>query len=160
MPTRTVRPRVPTRDSATWLNPDYPPKRWLRVNFAKCPLGLSLGVLGRKWTPLILRDLGAYHVERFNRLLETIPGIPPKVLSTRLRELEEAGLIHKVEQSRKPILVRWDLTDRGRDLLPALMLITAFESKYYGDVVHPGRPPMKVHEMYDRDAMELLERLL
>jgi DNA-binding HxlR family transcriptional regulator len=144
----------------TWLNPRYPPKRWLKVPFAKCPVGLSLGVLGRKWTPLILRDLGAYHVERFHRLLETIPGIPPKVLATRLKELEAAGLIEKVEASRSPRLVRWDLTERGRDLLPALMLLTAFESKYYGELIHPGRPPMRVHEIYDREAMALLERLL
>jgi DNA-binding HxlR family transcriptional regulator len=153
-------PTANRRRSETWLNPKFTPQRWLRVDFEKCPLGISLGVLGRKWTPLILRDLGAYRLERFNRLLESIPGIPPKVLATRLKELEAAGLIEKIEESRSPIRTRWDLTDRGRDLLPALMLITAFESKYAAEEIHPGRPPMKVHELYDREAMSLLESFL
>jgi DNA-binding HxlR family transcriptional regulator len=142
------------------INPVFPPKRYLRVRFDKCPIGLSLGVLGRKWALLILRDIGAYGVDRFNRLLESIPGIPPKVLSTRLRELEALGLIEKVESSRTPIRVRWGLTARGKDLIPVMMLITAFQSKHNPELLHPGRPRMRVREMYDREAMRLLEAML
>ena len=142
------------------VNPAFPPQRYLTVRFAQCPIGLSLGVLGRKWALLILRDIGAYGVDRFNRLLESIPGIPPKVLSTRLRELETLGLIEKVETSRSPRLVRWALTDRGRDLIPIMMMITAFQSKHNPELLHPGRPPMKAHEMYDREAMQLLESMV
>jgi DNA-binding HxlR family transcriptional regulator len=142
------------------INPSFPPKRYVRIRFNMCPIGLSLGVLGRKWALLILRDIGAYGVDRFNRLLESIPGIPPKVLSTRLRELESLGLIEKVETSRTPILVRWGLTERGRDLIPVMMMITAFQSKHNPELLHPGKPFMKVHEMYDREAMQLLEAML
>jgi DNA-binding HxlR family transcriptional regulator len=142
------------------INPAFPPKRYLKVRFSKCPVGLSVGVLGRKWTLLILRDIGAYGVDRFNRLLESIPGIPPKVLSTRLRELEALGLIQKLETSRTPIRVRWGLTDRGKDLIPIMMMITAFQSKHNPELIHPGKPSMKVHEMYDREAMRILEKML
>jgi DNA-binding HxlR family transcriptional regulator len=142
------------------INPAFPPKRYLKVRFSKCPVGLSVGVLGRKWTLLILRDIGAYGVDRFNRLLESIPGIPPKVLSTRLRELETLGLIQKLETSRTPIRVRWGLTDRGRDLIPIMMMITAFQSKHNPELIHPGKRSMKVHEMYDREAMRILEKML
>ena len=142
------------------INPAFPPKRYVKVRFDRCPIGLSLGVLGRKWALLILRDIGAYGVDRFNRLLKSIPGIPPKVLSTRLRELESLGLIQKLETSRSPILVRWGLTDRGRDLVPVMMMITAFQSKHNPELIHPGKPTMKVHEMYDREAMRLLEAML
>ncbi|MCI4338821.1 MAG: helix-turn-helix transcriptional regulator [Thermoplasmata archaeon] len=142
------------------INPSFPPKRYLKVRFSKCPVGLSVGVLGRKWALLILRDIGAYGVDRFNRLLESIPGIPPKVLSTRLRELESLGLIQKLETSRTPIRVRWGLTDRGRDLIPVMMMITAFQSKHNPELIHPGKSSMKVHEMYDQEAMRILNEML
>lgn len=117
---------------------------------------LSLGLLGRKWALLVLRNIAVYRIDRFNRLLESLPGIPPKVLSTRLHELETLGLLEKVEASRSPIRVRWDLTEKGRDLLPAMMLLAAFHSKWDPDTVHPGRLPMRVDEMYDRAALRIL----
>ncbi|HZY46638.1 MAG TPA: helix-turn-helix domain-containing protein, partial [Candidatus Bathyarchaeia archaeon] len=61
----------------------------LKVKFAHCPIKTSLGILGKKWTMLLLRDIGFRHIDRFNRLLESIPGITPRVLSMRLKELEE-----------------------------------------------------------------------
>jgi DNA-binding HxlR family transcriptional regulator len=151
---------TPLGGPETCVNPAFPPKRYVKVRFHQCPVGLSLGVLGRKWALLILRDIGAYGVDRFNRLRESIPGIPPKVLSTRLRELEMLGLIEKVESSRSPIRVRWGLTDRGRDLIPVMMMITAFQSKHNPELIHPGRSSMKVHEMYDREAMQILKGML
>lgn len=142
------------------VNPGLRPKRFLTVRFHQCPIGLSLGVLGRKWALLILRNIGAYRIDRFNRLRASIPGVPPKVLSQRLRELESSGLIRKVETRRAPRLVRWDLTRKGEDLVPVMMMITAFQSKWNAERLHPGRAPMRVHEMYDRRAMRLLRSLL
>ncbi len=121
---------------------------------------LSLGLLGRKWALLILRNIAVYRIDRFNALRGSLPGIPSKVLSTRLRELESWDLIRKVEVRRSPRLVRYDLTERGRDLLPAMMMLAAFHSKWDPDAVHPGRLPMRVSEMYDRDALRILERFL
>ncbi|MFL6315760.1 MAG: winged helix-turn-helix transcriptional regulator [Nitrososphaeraceae archaeon] len=60
-----------------------------QVIFMKCPIKTSLGVLGKKWTMLIIRDIGVYKITRFNRLLESIEGITPRVLSMRLKELEK-----------------------------------------------------------------------
>lgn len=121
---------------------------------------LSLDLLGRKWALLILRNIAVYRQQRFNRLLESLPGIPPKVLSTRLHELEAAGLIEKVETRRTPNLVRWDLTERGRDLIPAMMMLAAFHSKWDPDAIHPGRVALPLRAMYDREALRLLERFL
>jgi DNA-binding HxlR family transcriptional regulator len=49
-----------------------------QVTFINCPIKTSLGVLGKKWTILIIRDIGFRKIERFNRLLESTPGpLPP-----------------------------------------------------------------------------------
>jgi DNA-binding HxlR family transcriptional regulator len=153
-------PLVPLDGDAACVNPTPRPRRYLKVRFDRCPVGLSLGVLGRKWSLLILRDIGAYRIDRFNRLLDSLPGLAPKVLTTRLRELERLGLIRKVEERRSPRLVRWDLTDRGKDLIPVLMMLTAYQSKWNPEMLHAGRPSMRVHEMYDRDAMRLLHAMI
>jgi len=71
-----------------------------RVNFMKCPIKTSLGVLGKKWTMLIIRDIGVYKITRFNRLLESITGLTPRILSIRLKQLEKEGFIECVEEKR------------------------------------------------------------
>ena len=57
---------------------------------------------GKKWTMLILRDIGFLKIVRFNRILESIPG-HRRVLSMRLRELEDKGFIEYVGGKRHPI---------------------------------------------------------
>ena len=92
--------------------------RFLKVRFADCPISTSLGVLGKKWAFQIIRDIAAFKVDRFNGLLESHPGISPKVLATRLRELEREGLIKKiVEKDDPPKIIRWTLTEKGIDTI-------------------------------------------
>ena len=72
-----------------------------QVRFIECPIRTSLGVLGKKWTMLILRDIGFLKIVRFNRILESISGLTPRVLSMRLRELEDEGFIECVGGKRQ-----------------------------------------------------------
>jgi DNA-binding HxlR family transcriptional regulator len=69
-----------------------------QVRFINCPIKTSLGVLGKKWTIMIIRDIGFLKINRFNRLLESIQGLTPRVLSMRLKELEKEGFIECTEQ--------------------------------------------------------------
>jgi DNA-binding HxlR family transcriptional regulator len=119
-----------------------------QVSFSQCPVKTSLGVLGKKWTMLIIRDIGVHKIERFNRLLESIPGLTPRVLSMRLNELEKEGLIECAEEKRSPMKVLWRLTEKGKDTLPILMLLAAFGSKWYSDVVFEDKRPRKLNEIF------------
>ena len=83
-----------------------------QVRFIECPIRTSLGVLGKKWTMLILRDIGFLKIVRFNRILESISGLTPRVLSMRLRELEDEGFIECVGGKKKPLIVIWRLTEK------------------------------------------------
>ena len=56
-----------------------------QVRFIKCPIKTSLGVLGKKWTILIIRDIGFRKIERFNRILESMPGLTLRLLSMRVK---------------------------------------------------------------------------
>jgi DNA-binding HxlR family transcriptional regulator len=121
---------------------------WPQVKFAQCPIKTSLGVLGKKWTLLILRDIGFLKIVRFNRILESIPGLTPRVLSMRLRELEDEGFIECVGGKRQPTMVVWRLTEKGRDTMPILIQLTAFGSKWYSDVVFEDKRPRTVNEIF------------
>jgi DNA-binding HxlR family transcriptional regulator len=126
-------------------------------SFSNCPIQTSLGVLGKKWTLLILRDIGLLKIDRFNRILETLPGLPPKVLSTRLKELEREGFIECTKKSRSPMVVCWSMTQKGKDTLPILMRFIAFGSKWYPDIVFPDKTPRRLTELFSTpEAREII----
>lgn len=113
-----------------------------------CPIQTSLGVLGKKWTMLILRDIAFLKVDRFNQILRTIPGLTPRVLSMRLRELDEAGIICQVENRRSPKLVRWALTEKGEDTVPIMMSFIEYGSRWHADQVFEDGMPRKLREVF------------
>ncbi len=141
-----------TNGNAVALRPD--------VKFQMCPIKASMGVLGRKWAMLVLRDIGFRKIDRFNRLLESIPGLTPRVLSMRLKELEQDGIIEKTENGTIPASVRWTLTEKGRDTLPILMRFIAFGSKWYANEVFEDKTPRSIQEIFTRPESQNLIRTL
>jgi DNA-binding HxlR family transcriptional regulator len=131
-------------DSQAWARenpivPAYPIKA--------CPIATSLGVIGRKWCLLIIRDIAMRKEHRFTEFLRSVQGITRRVLSIRLRELEAEGLIERtVDKRQKPAKITWDLTEKGWDTLPILMSYFGFGSKWY---------PRSVFR--DKKAKELVE---
>jgi len=106
----------------------------------------------------VLRDIGILGVDRFNRILDSIPGLTPRVLSMRLKELEKEGFIKCIEKEKPPmVVVRWALTEKGRDILPILLQYTAFGSKWHADVVFEDKTPRKLNEVFGPKAMKIIQ---
>jgi len=130
-----------------------------QVKFVKCPIRTSLGILGKKWTILIIRDIGVRKINRFNRILESIPGLTPRVLSMRLKELKNEGLIECIEKKKSPptMIVLWRLTEKSKDTLPILMQMVAFSSKWYAEVIFEDKRPRKFSEIFPQhEAREMI----
>ncbi len=131
-----------------------------QVKFVNCPIRTGLGILGKKWTILIIRDIGVRKINRFNRILESIPGLTPRVLSMRLKELEKEGLIECMEKNKSPpspMMVLWRLTEKGKDTLPILMQMVAFSSKWYADVIFEDKRPRRFSEIFPQhEAREMI----
>ena len=136
--------------------------QWLlpEVKFAQCPIKSSLGVLGKKWAMLVLRDIGILGVDRFNLLLDSIAGLTPRVLSMRLKELQKEGFIEYIEKAKSPTIVRWTLTEKGRDALPILLQFTAFGSKWHADVVFEDKIPRTPDELFQPEAMKIMRSMI
>ncbi|HWY28329.1 MAG TPA: helix-turn-helix domain-containing protein [Candidatus Sulfotelmatobacter sp.] len=112
--------------------------------FAARPIKPDLGVLGRKWALLILADIGLRRVDRFSGLLRSNPKLNSRILSRRLRELEEAGMIRRVEKNRAPGPVRWTMTEKGVDILPAIIRLIAFAARWNAQNPFNGGPPRRI----------------
>lgn len=105
---------------------------------------------------LILRDIGFRKIDRFNRLLESIHGLTPRVLSMRLKELEETGYIECIENRDSPMVVRWGLTEKGVDVLPILLQFIGFGSKWLADEVFDDKRPRTLNELFEPKALKLI----
>jgi DNA-binding HxlR family transcriptional regulator len=84
-----------------------------------CPIAQALDIVGDRWTLLIVRDLFLGR-RRFSDLLAASPGIPPRLLSGRLKRLEQHGLIERVIYSEYPLRAEYRLTGEGLTLEPVL----------------------------------------
>lgn len=87
-----------------------------------CPIAACMTVLGGAWTPAVLWNLSG-GPRRFNELMSDIPGISAKVLTTRLRELEDQGIVTRAVRPTSPPSVEYALTDLGGELIPAIEAI-------------------------------------
>jgi DNA-binding HxlR family transcriptional regulator len=107
-----------------------------------CSIARALDVVGDRWTLLIVRELLLQASCRFTDLKNGLPGIASNLLSSRLRELEESGLISR-EDAPPPIATTiYKLTDNGRALEPVLKAVGLWGLQYMkeeraDDVVQP-----------------------
>jgi DNA-binding HxlR family transcriptional regulator len=111
-----------------------------------CPLNGRFGVLGRKWTLSILRDIGFRGIGRFKDLNESIGQITPRILSIRLRQLEAEGLIEKIGDGSASTPI-WQLSQKGRDLIPLLREWIAFRSKWDARQLFQDGQPRTLQEL-------------
>jgi len=94
-----------------------------------CPMARSLEFLGERWTLLIVRDLlrGAL---KFQDLSASLSGVPPAVLSLRLKLLEERGVITRRIYSDHPPRAEYSLTPAGRELGVVVAALTIWGSRH------------------------------
>lgn len=81
----------------------------------KNPVEATIKMVGCRWKILIIREL-LTGTKRFNELKKSVGGITQKVLSAKLKELEQDGLIIREVLSQAPVRVEYTLTDVGYSL--------------------------------------------
>jgi DNA-binding HxlR family transcriptional regulator len=85
----------------------------------------AFAFLGKRWNGVLLGTL-MHGPAGFAELRWAVAGISDSVLSARLSELAEAGLIERTVEPGPPVAVSYELTDSGKALLPALNALTAW----------------------------------
>ncbi len=100
-----------------------------------CPVETTLTLIGDKWKVLILRDL-LTGTKRFGELKKSIGTVSQKVLTTQLRQMEEAGLLIRTVYPEVPPRVEYSLTELGRSLKPILDAMQNWGEGYQAIVNH------------------------
>jgi len=98
-----------------------------------CPFELTIELIGGKWKGLILWHLYDKKVLRNGEMLRLMPKITQKMLTQKLREMEEDGLVTRVIYEQIPPKVEYSLTEHGEALCPVLEMMTAWGAKYAND---------------------------
>ncbi|GAA3233631.1 winged helix-turn-helix transcriptional regulator [Actinocorallia longicatena] len=92
-----------------------------------CGIARALDLVGERWALLVVREL-LYGARRFSDLHRTLPSLSQNVLSTRLRELEEAGVVHRPYYGPPVGVHLYELTERGRGLEDVLVALARWGS--------------------------------
>ncbi len=95
----------------------------------RCPVASSLDVVGDRWTLLIIRDLLRGRT-RFGDFRQSVEGIPPSVLSARLKLLEEQGIVRRRFYSDHPPRADYVLTAKGHGLGVVVGALASWGEKY------------------------------
>ena len=101
-----------------------------------CPVATTISLIGTKWKLLIIRNL-MERPWRFNELKRSLEGISQKMLTESLRELEEDGIVSRIDYKTNPPKVEYLLTETGKMLNQTLLSLQEFgyyyKSKYSDD---------------------------
>jgi DNA-binding HxlR family transcriptional regulator len=111
-----------------------------------CPIEATFRIIGKKWTVLIIREMFR-GTRQFNRFIENIEGITPKVLTERLRELEKMGIVRRRIVSEYPIRVEYEMTDLGREFEPVLLAAASFSMRNMPKIVFKDGKPRTPNEI-------------
>jgi DNA-binding HxlR family transcriptional regulator len=96
-----------------------------------CPVATGLDIIGDKWTLLILRDMIWGHKTMFNEFKTSPELMPSKMLSNRLKKLEELGYISKNKGTINKKNIYYFLEPKGMETLPMMVEMAMFTTKYY-----------------------------
>ncbi|MFN3993906.1 MAG: winged helix-turn-helix transcriptional regulator [Tabrizicola flagellatus] len=97
-------------------------RRKNRTPHPMCPLSDCMAFIGGAWTPNIIWYLSS-GPRRFSELRGDIPLVSAKVLTQRLRELEDRGILTRSVMETSPPSVEYALTDLGREFMPVIRAI-------------------------------------
>ncbi|WP_137152067.1 helix-turn-helix domain-containing protein [Devosia sp. FKR38] len=101
-----------------------------------CPVAEAAGVLDGKWTTLIFRELLG-GTKRYSQLQRAIAGISPRMLATRLHDLEARGLIAKTIYPTVPPKTEYTLTALGHSVEPVIAAMAQFGVQLQQRAINP-----------------------
>jgi DNA-binding HxlR family transcriptional regulator len=85
-----------------------------------CPhFHAAIELIGKRWTGAIVCALTERPL-RFGELAKAVPGLSDRLLSQRLRELEDEGVVEREVEAGSPVRVTYSLTEKGAELRPAI----------------------------------------
>jgi DNA-binding HxlR family transcriptional regulator len=108
-----------------------------------CPINLSLEIFGDTWTLLVLRDMMFAGKRHFRELLQSDERISSNILADRLARLVEHGMLTKADDPSHKQKAVYSLTEKAISLLPVIVQIGAWGSRWVPDAKKLDAPSRK-----------------
>ena len=99
------------------------------VDLARSAVSSTGEIVAAKWTPLLIHELGG-GTRRFRELERVCEGMSTRTLADRLRTLEQAGVVARHSYPESPPRVEYQLTEKGRALLPIIREMRKFGTNW------------------------------
>ncbi len=106
------------------------------VDLAREAVTSTGDIVGAKWTPLLIHELGR-GTRRFRELERACEGVSSRTLADRLRGLERVGVVARHSYPESPPRVEYQLTEKGRALLPIIREMRKFGTNWLVPGVSP-----------------------
>jgi DNA-binding HxlR family transcriptional regulator len=116
-----------------------------------CPIAHALDLVGDRWALLVAREL-MHGPKRYTDLVERLPGIGTNILASRLRELEECGVVQRRTLPPPAASRVYELTDYGRELRPAMRELAIWGARSLG----PPTPEIGLFEGWLANAVDIV----
>jgi DNA-binding HxlR family transcriptional regulator len=95
-----------------------------------CPVARTLDVIGERWAILILRDLVLKGPCKFQDFEQSLQGVSPNTLSSRLKTLEEHKIVSRRFYEDHPPRAEYVLTEKGKELRPVLRALREWGQRW------------------------------
>jgi len=102
-----------------------------------CPISTALELVGDRWTLLVIRDLMFADKRHFREFLQSEEAISSNVLADRLNALVQGGIVTKSADPTHAQKAIYSLTEKGLELLPVLVAMSAWTQRHYPKTRRP-----------------------
>ena len=116
-----------------------------------CPISYVLDLFGDKWTLLVVRDIALARKSYFREFLESQEKIASNILADRLKSLVAAGIVSRRPDPSNARQVIYELTEKGEDLIPALLELGFWGAKHDAESAAPKHQIRRIQN--DRDGL-------
>ena len=111
-----------------------------RDSEAFCPLYLhAIELIGRRWSGAILRALTIHGTMRFSDITAAVPGLSDRLLSERLKELEQEGIVVRTVIPQHPVRIHYQLSEKGQALEAVIASVAAWAHDWLAVPSEPER---------------------
>ena len=114
------------------MNNKKNPKDMTYEDVINCPIYKTMEIFQGKWNAWVLFELGRNETMRFGELQKAIPGLSKTVLSTTLKDLEERGLVNRIQYNEIPPHVEYSATESVKDLKDIFSAMWQWGEKHIG----------------------------
>ena len=89
----------------------------------------AVEIIGKRWTGAILRAM-LLDVTRFADLRSVVPGLSDRMLTERLKELQDEGIVERIVHPDTPVRIEYRLTEKGRELHDAVYALSRWADRW------------------------------